>query len=48
MAEGTYWNGSRYVSASEFRRPPATGKPKGPRRVPPKPQPKGKTDVDQR
>lgn len=48
MAEGTYWNGKRYVSASEFRRPAASGKPKAQRKQPPKPQPKETTDVDKR
>jgi hypothetical protein len=45
MADGTYFNGSRYVSASEFRRPAASGKPKAQRKQPPTPQPKETTDV---
>lgn len=45
---GLYWNGKAYVSASEFRRPPASGKPKTPRPQPPKLQPKEQNDGDKR
>ncbi len=48
MTSGTYFNGKRYVSAADFRRPPDTRKPKPPRKTPPNPQPKETTDVNQR
>lgn len=42
MTSGTYFDGKRWVSAEEFRRPPP-GKPKP---TPKTPQPKETTNVD--
>lgn len=39
MADGTYWDGSKWVSAAEFRRPPQRAVRSRPMQQPPKEPP---------